>query len=373
MAPTWSLDELEHRPHVVLVSRDGDLVFSVPAVTVTENRAGVLPPRWSVRLPSSEGQTGVAGLPSTAHTGSMAHRRAALILGLVLACAALVLVVLYPLAFATPFFSRDRPAASAGGPVPPVAEPPIVRLAIAGDTGTGDAAEYATADRMRAESREDPYDALILLGDLIYEDGEAELTERFVSEPFAPIIDRGAELLPVLGNHDYDSGEQRQILEHLGRQSPWYTEQVGPVRVLVMDSVRVEDEEQTRWLRTALAEPQPPGAWTVVAMHHPAYSAGHHGSDQAVRDAWSPLFAAAGVPLVLAGHDHDYQRSTPQDGVTYVVSGAGAKLRSTGRRDFTAVSSSTLHYVDLLVYEDRLVGRAIDPSGRLVDSFTIGR
>jgi hypothetical protein len=79
------------------------------------------------------------------------------------------------------------------------------------------------------------------------------------------------------------------------------------------------------------------------------------------------------VPLVLAGHDHDYQRSTPQDGVTYVVSGAGAKVRPTGSRDSTAVSSSTLHYVDLLVYEERLVGRAIDQSGRLVDSFTIDR
>ncbi|MDN4611362.1 metallophosphoesterase family protein [Arthrobacter burdickii] len=303
----------------------------------------------------------------------MAHRRAALVLGLVLTCAALVLVVLYPPAFAASFFSRERLAAGAGGPVPPLDEPPIVRLAIAGDTGTGDAAEHVTADRMAAESREDPYDALVLLGDLIYEDGEAELTETVVSEPFAPIIDRGADLLPVLGNHDYDSGEQRQILERLGHQGPWYTEQVGPLRIIVLDSTRVEDEEQTRWLRATLAEVQPPGSWTVVAMHHPAYSAGRHGSNRAVRDAWSPLFAAAGVPLVLAGHDHDYQRSTPQDGVTYVVSGAGAKVRPTGSRDFTAVSSSTLHYVDLLVYEERLVGRAIDQSGRLVDSFTIDR
>ncbi|MHA7181133.1 metallophosphoesterase family protein [Arthrobacter sp. MDB2-24] len=307
----------------------------------------------------------------------MAPRRAAIILGLglvfVLACAALALVVLYPPAFAASFFSRERPAAGAGGPVPPVDEPPVVRLAIAGDTGTGDAAEYATVDRMVAESGEFPYDALLLLGDLIYEDGGAELTDRLVSQPFAPILDGGAELLPVLGNHDYLEGAQQQILERLGRQSPWYAEQVGPLRVIVLDSTRVEDEEQTRWLRATLADGQSPGTWTVVAMHHPAYSAGRHGSNRAVRDAWSPLFAAAHVPLVLAGHDHDYQRSTPQDGVTYVISGAGAKVRSTGSRDFTAVSSSTLHYVDLLVYEDRLVGRAIDPSGSLVDNFTIVR
>ena len=100
---------------------------------------------------------------------------------------------------------------------------------------------------------------------------------------------------------------------------------------------------------------------------------GDHGSDLAVREAWSPLFVRAKVPLVLAGHDHDYQRSNPQDGVTYVVSGGGAKLRDTGRESFTAVSQSVLHYVDLLVYPDRLVGRAIDQEGDLIDRWTIRR
>ncbi|MFJ6002429.1 metallophosphoesterase family protein [Arthrobacter sp. NPDC092385] len=106
-------------------------------------------------------------------------------------------------------------------------------------------AGQATADRMAAESRKRSYDALVLLGDLVYEDGDADLTERVVSEPFAPLTDDGAELLPVLGNHDYRSGEQQQILARLGRQSPWYSEQVGPLRVIVLDSMRVEDREQT--------------------------------------------------------------------------------------------------------------------------------
>ena len=86
-----------------------------------------------------------------------------------------------------------------------------------------------------------------------------------------------------------------------------------------------------------------------------------------------PLFAQAGVRLALAGHDHDYQRSSPQQGVTYVVSGAAARLRDAGSRDFTVVSDATLHYLDLLVYDDRVVGRAIDQSGTLVDLFTLTR
>jgi 3',5'-cyclic AMP phosphodiesterase CpdA len=257
--------------------------------------------------------------------------------------------------------------------VPPIGEPPTVRIAVAGDTGTGDADEQATAQRMISESRVRPYDALLLLGDLVYEEGDAALVDRRVTAPFADVVGGGAELLPVLGNHDYRSNEQEQILAALGRQKSWYVERIGSVRVLVLDSNRVDDPAQTRWLGGTLAAPTPPGTWTVVAMHHPAYSAGYHGSALSVRQTWGPLFAEADVPLVLAGHDHDYQRSKPQDGVTYVVSGAGAKARPTGQEDFTEVSTSTLHYLDLLVYDDHLVGRAIDQSGRLVDTFTLTR
>ena len=302
----------------------------------------------------------------------MSPRRLALVVGLVaLAAFGTWAVVLRPdLGASAP--AGGASSTVAGQTVPPLLEPPIARIAIAGDTGTGDAAEAATAERIISESRSGPYDALILLGDLVYPDGDAARVDRTVTEPFAPLVDSGTELLPVLGNHDYESGEQGQILTELGRTSSWYTAAIGAVRVLVVDSNQIRDD-QTQWLRAALAEPQPLGTWTLVAMHHPAYSAGMHGSDATVQKAWVPLFAEAGVDLVLAGHDHDYQRSTPQDGVTYIVSGAGAKLRATGHEDFTAVSASTLHYVDLLVYDDRLVGRAIDQSGRLVDTFTITR
>jgi hypothetical protein len=57
--------------------------------------------------------------------------------------------------------------------------------------------------------------------------------------------------------------------------------------------------------------------------------------------------------------------------VTYVVSGGAARLRPAGREDFTEVSTSTRHYLDLAVYEDRIVGRAVDQSGDVIDEFTV--
>ena len=290
---------------------------------------------------------------------------------LVLAACLAALLVASPPDFVRSWFASEKPASVAGEPVPKITTTPPVRLAIAGDTGTGNADEQATADRMVEESREVPYDALVLLGDLVYPDGDVDLVDEAVTEPFAPLLKHGAELVPVLGNHDYYSGDEDAILEALGRDRSWYVETVGPVRIIALDSNRIDDPSQTAWLRETLAEPQPARRWTLVAMHHPPYSSGHHGSSLDVREAWSGLFAAADVPLVLAGHDHNYERTTPQDGVTYVVSGAGAKLRDTGHEDFTAVSTSTLHFLDLLVYDSRIVGRAIDHHGRLLDIFTV--
>jgi 3',5'-cyclic AMP phosphodiesterase CpdA len=269
--------------------------------------------------------------------------------------------------------SREVPSAVAGQPVPAITGTPAVRLAAAGDTGTGTNAERATVQTMVAQGRAEPYDGLLLLGDLIYDDGDPARLDAVVTEPFAPVLDTGVKLLPVLGNHDIRSGRQQDILSALGRDRSWYVERLGPLKIVVLDSNRVRDPAQTRWLRDTLAAEEPPGTWTIAAMHHPAYSAGRHGSDPDVQRTWAPLFSQYGVRLALAGHDHDYERSQPQGGVTYVVSGAGAKLRPVGRADFTAVSASTLHYLDLLVYDDRLVGRAIDHSGTLIDAFTITR
>jgi hypothetical protein len=246
---------------------------------------------------------------------------------------------------------------------------------VAGDTGTGDRAEETTAEQMVDQARASgrPYDALLLLGDLIYEEGDVDRVDDAVTDPFVALLENGTTLVPVLGNHDYLSGEQTQILDALGRDTTWYATRIGPLRLIVLDTERTDDPSQTAWLQDTLGTPQPPGTWTVAAMHKPAYSAGQHGSDEEVQRLWTPLFETYDVPLVLSGHDHDYQRSKPINGVTYVVSGAGAKLRPTGHEEFTAVSVSTLHFVDMLVYGDRIVLRAIDQDGMLVDLFTLRR
>jgi 3',5'-cyclic AMP phosphodiesterase CpdA len=243
------------------------------------------------------------------------------------------------------------------------------RVAVVGDPGTGDSDEYAVTRVMADQHAERSYDALVLLGDLIYPDGDLDLLDETILEPFAPLLGPDMELLPVMGNHDYENGQSSQILQRLGRESSWFAQEVGPVLFIVLDSNRVDDPEQTRWLQETLKTSA--STWTIAAMHHPPYSAGVHGSDLEVREQWSELFSTYGVDLALAGHDHDYQRSEVIDGVVYVVSGAGAKTRVTGREAFTAFSASALHYLDLQITEHQILGQAIDTDGRAFDQFII--
>jgi Calcineurin-like phosphoesterase len=127
--------------------------------------------------------------------------------------------------------------------------------------------------------------------------------------------------------------------------------------------------EQLAWLEETLANTD--AKWKLAAPHHPPYASGFHGSNAATREAFVPLFERYGVQIVFSGHEHDYQRTDPINGVTYVVSGGGSRTKRTGTADFTAVAYSTHHYVDLNIYDDHVLLRASDQDGEQFDETVI--
>ena len=249
---------------------------------------------------------------------------------------------------------------------------PDLRLAIVGDVGDGGDLEWRLASTMYSAGRTDPFEALVLLGDNVYPYGDPSRLEDYVFQPFAAVLDSGADLYAITGNHDAlaaDGG--RAQLEELGMPDFWWADRIGDVLLIGLDSNQVGNSEQLSWLEATLEASTAP--WTIVAVHHSPYSAGYQGPDMEVREVFTPLFEQHGVQLVLSGHDHDYQRSVPINGVTYLVSGGGAGTRRTGDRSFTEYSASTMNFVDLNVFEDRLVMRAIDHEFAVFDEFTITR
>jgi 3',5'-cyclic AMP phosphodiesterase CpdA len=253
-------------------------------------------------------------------------------------------------------------------PLPEDAQPDL-RVALVGDTGEGGGRAAETAAAIAAQSEVDRYDILMLLGDNVYPAGDPERIQERVFDPFAPVLDGGTDLFAILGNHDVmdDTGDAQ--IEALGMPGRWYAVERGEVLGIALDSTDPQNPEQLAWLEATLAESD--ATWKLVGLHHPPYSSGLHGSNEAARDAFVPLFERYGVQVVFSGHEHDYQRTNPINGVTYIVTGSGSLSRRTGIEDFTAVAYATHHYVDLNVFEDHLLLRAIDQDGEQFDEATI--
>jgi 3',5'-cyclic AMP phosphodiesterase CpdA len=251
----------------------------------------------------------------------------------------------------------------------PADDPPELHLAVAGDIGYSSSRLDATAAAIGELDMWQPIDALALLGDNVYPSGDPAMLPDTVFTPFAPLLDSGTTLLAVLGNHDVKDGHAAGQVAALGMPGRWWDRHDGDVLIIGLDSNLVDDSAQLAWLERTLAIATE--RWRIVMLHHPPYSAGYQGSDDDVRRAFVPLFERYGVQLVLSGHDHDYQRSVPINGVTYVVTGGAATTRRTGENDYTAVSFSWHHFVEVAVFPDRLALRAINQDLRVADEAVI--
>ncbi len=215
-----------------------------------------------------------------------------------------------------------------------------VRLAVIGDFGTGGAGAEGVAELVHSWSP----DHVLTVGDNNYPNGGADTIDANIGQRYARYIHPyvgefgpGAasnRFWPALGNHDWGWGhvDAHEDYFELPGNERYYDVVLGPVHVFVLDTHDREPDgyvwgsAQSRWFEQRIAASTAP--FQVVTMHYPAFSSGHHGSREEVR--WP--FADLGVDLVLAGHDHDYERLAI-DGIPYVVVGmGGARLRDAGRR-----------------------------------------
>lgn len=253
--------------------------------------------------------------------------------------------------------------------IPAAIEPGLVRIAVAGDVGDSGTRLARTAAAISRAAGPYGYDGLLLLGDNVYPSGDPQLLRETVLDPFAALLASGTELMAIVGNHDVRRGNGPRQMAALGMDGLWWSTEIGDVLFVGLDSNQPDNAEQRRWLQRTLDDTT--ARWKIVSLHHPPYSAGYQGSSVDVRDAFATTFERFGVQLVLSGHDHDYQRSVPIRGTTYVVSGAAAGSRRTSERDFTAASFSWHHFLELDIYADRLIGRAVNQSGRVADVWTL--
>jgi hypothetical protein len=174
----------------------------------------------------------------------------------------------------------------------------------------------------------------LALGDNAYQDG----TLAQYNEYYEPNWGRfKAKTSPTPGNHDYHTSGAAGYFAYFGSQAPaeYYSYDLGSWHLISLngDIGRSAGSAQETWLKNDLAAH--PATCTLAYWHEPRFSSGYHGSNSGFDAFWRDLYAA-GVDVVINGHDHDYERFAPQD-----PSGAATP---NGIREFVAGTGGASHY-----------------------------
>ena len=206
----------------------------------------------------------------------------------------------------------------------------------------GDVADCTEGAEITARLLDGLPGTVAVLGDAAYDDG----TQHEFARCYEPTWGRHkARTRPAVGNHEYGTSGAAGYFDYFGpaageRGRGWYSYDIGAWHVVALNSncSRVggchPGSEQERWLRADLAADD--ARCTLAYMHHPRFSSGRtHGSSTSVDPLWRAL-QDDGAEVVLAGHDHVYERFAPQTaegardpdrGVRQFVVGTGGRSR----------------------------------------------
>jgi Calcineurin-like phosphoesterase len=247
-----------------------------------------------------------------------------------------------------------------------------VRFAVIGDSGSGERLQYETADRLRLAHQQFPFEFALMLGDNIYGGKTPRDFERKFELPYKPLLDNKVTFYASLGNHDVPEEQSYQLFNMGGQR--YYSFKKGNVRFFALDS-NYMDPEQLTWLTEQLRNST--DDWKIAFFHHPLYSSARaHGSSLELRGILEPLFEKYGVQVVFSGHDHVYERMTPQKGIAYFTEGSSGQLRPGDIRGaaFTAKSFDTdCTFILVEIAKNDLYFETISRTGETVDSGKITR
>jgi predicted phosphodiesterase len=267
------------------------------------------------------------------------------------------------------------------------AEDGRLRFGLLSDASFGDPATQALVEMMAGHE----LDFTLHAGDVVDEteqgvDPYLSYAEKFYT-PFEPLLTR-MPVYTIPGNHDYDADIRYQgepffyhafpPFENVDGDSPadgkrqYYAFAQEGLQFALLDSQVLFGipgrEAQRAWLEARLADPT--FRATIPVFHVAPYSSStvHPTDSLPARAAWVPRFEAAGVPLVLSGHFHHYERAL-QNGITYIVAGGGSStLYGLGERiPESQAAARRTHFVLVELDGERLILTAIDLQGEAFD------
>lgn len=283
-----------------------------------------------------------------------------------------------------------------------------------GDNGTqydGTAASQTIKQKIAAMQP----DFVLATGDLSHADGDrcadrspcvARSWEQWLTEVTQFSNER--PLLPALGNREnlsevrFDWGEYfftRSFFLPAQHGEGTYSFDYSNARIVALNSNDVEGLSggwQYRWLIDDLAATQK--TWKIVYLHHPVYSSGASQGVAAFQEWLGPIFDQFDVDLVIAGHNHGYERTLPlrsgtmadaplvasidrasyvnPNATIYVVTGGGgialAEFQD-AQPAWSATRAATYEFVDVAIADTAMTVKALRPDGSELDAFVISK
>ena len=122
---------------------------------------------------------------------------------------------------------------------------------------------------------------------------------------------------PAPGNHEYNTPNGAAYYEYFGAAAGppgrgYYSFREGAWLIVSLNSnvPAGPGSPQAEWLKMTLA--QNPTRCAAAIWHHPLFTSGPNGGSPSMRELWRILHES-GAEIVLAGHDHMYERFAPQD------------------------------------------------------------
>jgi Calcineurin-like phosphoesterase len=216
---------------------------------------------------------------------------------------------------------------------------------------------------------------VFVAGDLAYERGTAAEFRDCYGTTWGRFKDRTK---PTPGNHDYNYGGGAAYFAYWGGAAgtpdkSYYGFDLGNWHVVALNTNCVAPgvggcgagSPQEKWLKQDLAE----HASSCIAAfgHHALYSSGvfpSHAAHPELKDLWRDLYDAH-ADLILAGHEHSYERFAPQDpdgnadeqsGMREIVVGTGGRSHDplgTARPNSEVRNIDTYGVLKLTLWPDR--------------------
>jgi hypothetical protein len=262
---------------------------------------------------------------------------------------------------------------------------------VMGDSGVDSPEQMALLQQMTAETN---ISKLIHVGDLAYMSGTFEQFENNYFAQYAPLMSR-LPFFTAPGNHEYLTDSAAPYLAvHAAPvcgvpsqdEGRYYSFDWGDAHFVSIDSNILGVAAGTRmlaWLDADLAATKK--YWKIAFVHHPPYPTGAHLGDPLcvlVEQHVNPIVERHGVQVVLAGHEHGYERSFPLRGglkadasapsTTYLITGGGgASLETVGSLPQCVLSVSTHNYLRIDVAGTALTFSAIGLGGAVLDRITL--